>query len=133
MYGKEMKKLTFGLDFDDTVTKNVDMFKDIVDVILKHGGDIYITTARSNNGWCRELREFHNDTGVSVIFTGSKAKQDVAEIDIWIDDFPLAITHDFKEFGWRPSESIENDIIWMLTVQILQKTHNTPNKIKYDI
>ncbi len=111
MYGRDMKKLAFGLDFDDTVTKNPAMFKDIIDVIFKHGGDVYIVTARQPNGWCHELRGFSEDTGVHVIFTGAKAKRDLTEIDIWIDDFPLAITHDFKETKWAPSESTKKDFL----------------------
>lgn len=111
MYGRETKKLTFGLDFDDTVTKNIPMFMDIVDAICKHGGDIYIVTARQENGWCEKLRGFSEDTGIHVIFTGARAKRDIAEIDIWIDDFPLAITHDFKESKWAPSEETKKDFL----------------------
>ena len=111
MYNSTTKKLTFGLDFDDTVTKAPEMFIEIIEVIKKHGGDIYIVTARQQNGWCEHLRKFNATTGVDVIFTGTKAKHEVVEIDIWIDDFPLAITHDFKEFGWRPSETIKKDIV----------------------
>lgn len=105
MYNSPTRKLTFGLDFDDTVTKDPAMFFDIVNAIIRNGGDVYIVTARQKNGWCEKLREFSEDTGVGVIFTGATAKQDVAEVDIWIDDFPLAITHDFKETRWTPSES----------------------------
>lgn len=110
MYGSTERPLTFGLDFDDTVTKNIPLFKDIVGIILSHGVDIYIVTAREQDYWCDKLRKFSNDTGVKVIFTGCKAKQDIAEIDIWIDDFPLAITHDFKETGWSPSDSTKQYI-----------------------
>ncbi len=104
MYGSDKKKLTFGLDFDDTVTRNMPMFIDIVNTILKHGGDIYIVTARAENGWCYELREFVEETGLTVIFSEATAKQDIAEIDIWIDDFPLAITHSYKETHFVPNE-----------------------------
>ena len=110
MYGKDMKKLTFGLDFDDTITKNEKMFISIINAITKNGGEVYIVTARQKNGWCEDLRRFSEQMELTVIFTGTKAKRDVADIDIWIDDFPLAITHDFKETGWSPSESTKKDI-----------------------
>lgn len=111
MYNSKTKPLTFGLDFDDTVTKNIPLFTTIVDAIYKHGGEVYIVTARQQNGWCEKLRSFHEDTGVAVIFTGATAKRDLAEIDIWIDDFPLAITHDFKETKWQPSDSTKKDFL----------------------
>jgi hypothetical protein len=107
MYGSDKKKLTFGLDFDDTVTRNIPMFKDIVDAIIKNGGDVYIVTARAENGWCEELRSFVNDTKLHVIFSSATAKQDVAEIDIWIDDFPLAVTHHYKETHFVPNEQTQ--------------------------
>lgn len=111
MYGESDKKLTFGIDFDDTITKNENMFLVLIDTIKRFGGDVYIVTARQNHGWCHKLRVFSDRADVTVIFSGSKAKVDVAEIDIWIDDFPLAITHDFKEYGWTPSETTKKDIV----------------------
>ncbi len=111
MYGKLDRKITFGLDFDDTVTKNTVMFVDIVNAIKKNGGDVYIVTARQKNGWCNDLRKFSEQMDLTVIFTGATAKHDVAEIDIWIDDFPLAITHDFKEARWKPSESTQKEFL----------------------
>lgn len=106
MYGVSRRPLTFGLDFDDTVTRNPDLFKEIIAVIIKYGAEVYITTARDKSMWCEQLSKFVEETNITVIFTSTKAKQDVAEVDIWIDDFPLAITHDFKETGWTPSSSI---------------------------
>lgn len=111
MYGGKTKKLTFGLDFDDTVTQNQPLFLAMIQLIQEHGCEVLIVTARQQSGWDEGLRKFHLDSGIDVIFTGAKAKCDIVEIDIWIDDFPLAITHDFKEFGWRPSDSTKKDIV----------------------
>jgi hypothetical protein len=105
VYGKDMKKLTIGLDFDDTVTKDMAMFIEIVGVMVKYGCDVYIITARGKNHWCEDLRKFVDETGLTVIFSDTKAKHDVAEIDIWIDDFPLAITHHWKEYAFTPSDA----------------------------
>ncbi len=110
MYGGKTKKLTFGIDFDDTITKHPEMFSKIINTMIDYGCDIYIVTARQQSGWCEKLRAFHLATGIDVIFTGATAKHDVVDIDIWIDDFPLAITHDFRETGWSPSASIKKDI-----------------------
>ena len=110
MYGSNKRALTFGLDFDDTVTRNPELFVEMVKLISRFGGDIYITTARDTGMWCDKLRKFTEATGVTVIFTNTKAKQDVADIDIWIDDFPLAITHDFVETGWKVSKNMEQYI-----------------------
>jgi hypothetical protein len=111
MYGSKDRRLIFGIDFDDTITKDLGLFVTLIDVMKQYGADVYIVTARQENGWCPTLREFSEKVDVKVIFSGAKAKHDVAEIDIWIDDFPLAITHDFKEYGWRPSKSTEKDIV----------------------
>lgn len=111
MYGARTKKLMFGLDYDDTVTENPALFLAMVKLIQEYGCDVLIVTARQQSGWDEGLRKFHAESEIDVIFTGAKAKCDIVGIDIWIDDFPLAITHDFKEFGWRPSESTKKDIV----------------------
>ncbi len=110
MYGAVMRKQTIGLDFDDTVTLNPRMFKEIIEVFTKYGFEVYIVTARNQNEWCPQLLEF-SELVENVIFTGCKAKRDVVEMDIWIDDFPLAITHDFKGAKWQPSENTKNNLL----------------------
>lgn len=105
MYGQKRKAISVGIDLDDTISLAPEMFKQIIAVLKKFGCDVYIVTARDKNQHCELSREFEPLVD-AVIFCSNKAKQDVAEIDIWIDDFPLAITHDFKETCWVAGEGI---------------------------
>jgi hypothetical protein len=105
MYGIAKRPLQIGIDLDDTITANTDMFKEIIAVFKKYGCDVWIVTARDKDYHCEISREFEKIVD-GIIFCSNKAKQDVVEIDIWIDDFPLAITHDFKEVYWIPGEEI---------------------------
>jgi len=100
-----MHPLKIGLDFDDTITKAPDMFKEIIRVIRSFGNEVHIVTARDKGCWCEMLREFEPLVN-SVVFCSNVAKDDIAVIDIWIDDFPLAITHDFKETCWVPGKGV---------------------------
>ncbi len=110
MYNTKHRKKTIGLDFDDTVTLNPAMFKEMIEVFKRHDFEVYIVTARSQNQWCALLREFA-ELVENVIFTDCRAKCDIVEIDIWIDDFPLAITHDFKGARWQPSENTKKTLL----------------------
>jgi len=105
MYGSQTKPLSIGIDLDDTITKAPEMFKEIISTLKKFGCEVYIVTARDKGYHCEVSREFEPLVD-NIIFCSNKAKQDVAEIDIWIDDFPLAITHDFKETCWSAGEGV---------------------------
>jgi len=105
VYGGKNRGLIFGIDFDDTITKAPALFEELINLLKRHGCEVYIVTARERGAYCEALRKFEPLVD-GVIFCSNKAKQDVAEIDIWIDDFPLAITHDFKETCWSAGEGI---------------------------
>jgi hypothetical protein len=105
MYGSSKKPLQIGLDLDDTITKNTKMFKDIIKIFKQYGCAVWIVTARNTNYHCDISKDFLPLVD-GIIFCSNIAKQDIAEIDIWIDDFPLSITHDFKETCWTPGKGI---------------------------
>ena len=105
MYGARTRPLNIGIDLDDTITADQALFKDLIEVFKKHGCNVYIVTARGNNAYCEVLREFEPLVD-KVIFTGAKAKMECALIDIWIDDWPIAITHGFKESFYVPSDAL---------------------------
>ena len=106
MYGSKTRTTTFGIDLDDTITLEPELFKELIDVMKKNGCSVYIVTARQPEDHCDISREFEPLVD-GVIFCGTTAKADVAEIDIWIDDFPLSITHDFRGTKWVPGKGIE--------------------------
>jgi len=95
MYSSRPQNLVFGIDLDDTITAAPKLFKKIIGLIKKEGHSVWIVTARNEGDYCPTLREFENIVD-KVIFTAQNAKADIAEVDIWIDDFPLAITHKFE-------------------------------------
>ncbi len=105
MYNAKTKKLAIGIDYDDTITVHPNMFKDIINVFRKYGCDLYIVTARAQGDYSDNLKDYL-DIVDGIIFSEATAKQDIAEIDIWIDDFPLAITHDWKEYYFTPGKKI---------------------------
>ncbi len=107
MYGTEKRKTVIALDYDDTITKIPNFFKEMVEN-WKHAIDFHIVTYRSANAYDDLLREFEELTGHSVVFTDAKAKSDCFKADIWIDDTPLAITHDWKSYGYKISNNILN-------------------------
>jgi len=111
MYGSSphhLKILTFGIDFDDTITEAPLLFKKIIKLIKDEGHNVLIVTAREENGYCEQLKEFEKLVD-KVIFTSQKAKADVVEVvDIWIDDFPLAITHKFQNAGFVAGDCVKN-------------------------
>lgn len=101
MYGARTRPLNIGIDLDDTITADTALFKDLITVFKEHGCNVYIVTARAEGAYCDTLREFEPLVD-KVIFSDAKAKMECALIDIWIDDWPIAITHDFKETNFAP-------------------------------
>jgi len=102
MYGVSTKSLTIGIDFDDTITTHPEMFKEIINIFKKYGCIVYIVTARSSDMDNKDIMEYEELVD-DIIFAGTTAKHKVAfDVDIWIDDFPLSITHSFNRFGYVP-------------------------------
>jgi len=108
MYSGNFKRIIFGIDLDDTITKDPELFKELISIIRGYGHEVYIVTARHHGYHCDVSKEFEPLVD-GIIFCGTKAKMDIADIDIWIDDFPLAITHDFKETRWVPGKTITEE------------------------
>jgi len=108
MYGMKMGPLKIGIDLDDTITAAPELFRDLIAVFKSHGCQIYIVTARNEGDRCATLKAFEPLVD-GVIFTHVKAKMECAEIDIWIDDYPLAITHDFKGARFVPCETLKKE------------------------
>ena len=106
MYGIRKRILAIGIDFDDTITAAPEMFEEIIGIIKKHRHYVVIVTARDEGDYDDMLVEFEKIVD-AVQFTNGRAKQDEAEgIDIWIDDFPLHITHNFNEGVFEAGEKV---------------------------
>ena len=102
MYGARTRPLNIGIDLDDTITADQALFKDLIEVFKKHGCNVYIVTSRDNGTYCDTLREFEKLVN-AVIFTNQEAKMNHALIDIWIDDRPISITHNYKNGDYIPA------------------------------
>lgn len=104
MYGNAKRPLAFGIDFDDTITAAPELFKKLIELIRKEGHYVAIVTARNEGDYDDLLKEFSEYVD-TVCFTSAKAKQDAIEdIDIWIDDFPLCVTHQFEGGKFVPGK-----------------------------
>ncbi|QQK87926.1 putative 5'-nucleotidase [Salmonella phage pSal-SNUABM-01] len=87
--------LKIGLDFDDTVSADLDGWSAVVCLMKGIGWDVRITTFRHETGVSdnEDVLTFAKEAGIPVIFTNGKQKRhhtkDIGWVpDIWIDDSP---------------------------------------------
>lgn len=92
--------MVFGIDFDNTITADPQLFKHLINSIRMYGHKVYIVTYRygplshaSNN----DIYVWHDKVD-GIIFTEHQAKRKFVwdnqqiRIDIWMDDTPDSIT-----------------------------------------
>jgi len=90
------EQLTIAIDFDNTYTADVKMWKSVIEVMQSAGHRVICVSARRNEfSHRRELTESLPD-GVDVLLSYGTPKRMFAEshgyqVDIWIDDTPEAI------------------------------------------
>lgn len=96
------KILTFGIDFDDTITADANLFAMLIKIIRETAmHNVVVVTGRSDIGhWSSEVREFlkqleedYDLQEIPIVFAGSQWKREAATeagytIDIWIDNQP---------------------------------------------
>lgn len=93
--------ITFGIDYDDTITEDIDLFGTLIKSIEDSGNDAVIVTGRSKIGsWEEEVlttieyyKNKYNIKKLPVVFSGSQWKKEAAKeagyhINIWIDNSP---------------------------------------------
>ena len=94
-------KLNFGIDYDDTITEDIDCFGKIFKTMQESGHNVIVVTGRSKIGnWETEvyqtleyLQTKYNLESIPVIFAGSEWKKQAAKnagypIHIWMDNSP---------------------------------------------
>lgn len=134
-YMVKIMSLTFGIDYDDTITADIASFGQIIKLIQNLGHNIVIVTGRSKEGkWETEVFdtiEFlvlnYGINYIPVVFSGNEWKKKSAknsgyEIDIWIDNSPEYIdkqyTFDFsKEHNLSPETGGKLKKIMVETLQ----------------
>lgn len=93
--------ITFGIDYDDTITEDIDLFGKLIKSIEDSGNNAVIVTGRSKIGtWEEEVlatieyyKNKYNIKNLPVVFSGSQWKKEAAKesgyhISIWIDNSP---------------------------------------------
>lgn len=94
-------KLNFGIDYDDTITEDIDCFGEIFKTMQEAGHSVVVVTGRSKIGnWEKEvyqtleyLQNKYNLLSIPVVFAGSEWKKQAAinagySINIWMDNSP---------------------------------------------
>ena len=101
--------INISVDFDDTYTRDPEMWNTFIVLAQMSGHKVYCVTARGEL-YPEEVTEVLESIGVLVgtencIFTDGKQKREFClsrniNINVWIDDMPEAIPHSGKySFG----------------------------------
>lgn len=109
--------ITFGIDYDDTITEDIDLFGELIKSIEDSGNNAVIVTGRSKIGsWETEVLEtieyYKNKFNIKklpVVFSGSQWKKEAAReagyhINIWIDNSPEYIGKQYIVSGLNIGE-----------------------------
>lgn len=109
--------ITFGIDYDDTITEDIDLFGKLIKSIEDSGNNAVIVTGRSKIGsWETEVLEtidyYKNKFDIKklpVVFSGSQWKKEAAKeagyhINIWIDNSPEYIGKQYIVSGLNIGE-----------------------------
>lgn len=89
------------IDYDDTLSLNIEAWKQIVALFHSFGAVVYIVTYRHSTQFddmCLDITHVKD-----IIFTNGCGKkkycEEIAgvEVDIWIDDSPESILYDYGE------------------------------------
>lgn len=105
--------MNIGLDFDDTVTADPELFELFVVNARLRGHDIRIVTCRGEDYGLDEVYEFASrfQPELPVIFTSGYEKHDYCvkyhefHVDVWVDDNPHWVgTRDKDGWSARPVE-----------------------------
>lgn len=111
----EKLKTIIGLDYDGTITRDPDMWYDVMNIMQRHGHEVHIVTMRYDTesrmgGEAMDDRFLKYADGVH--FTGNPETGDRdakrphmdakgIEVHVWIDDNPKAVHMSARQiWGW---------------------------------
>lgn len=96
-----MQNKIIAIDYDDTISFNVEAWSQIIALFASHGAIVYIVTYRESTCFSDMVLDIK---GVKdVIFTNTMGKKQYCEeiagieVDIWIDDTPESIIWSAKD------------------------------------
>lgn len=107
--------MLIALDWDDTISKDEDGFKDFILLFRQRGHDFIIVTIRPANQPNQDIVAFSVAMDVPVIYTWGKQKQGVCaesgyDVDVWVDDSPVLIPAAREMAGVLYGCFVNNDI-----------------------
>ena len=118
------RELRIGLDFDDTVSADIEGWSAVVCLMKGIGWDVRITTFRHEHGVSdnEDVLSFAKEAGIPVIFTNGKQKRHhTREIGwvphIWIDDSPHFIPS-VHQMTWMLQSCINEGDVGDLATEI---------------
>ena len=90
--------MNVALDWDDTYTRDPQMWNDIIGVMQQNGHNVYCVTVRAPAEG-RAVKEALESRVDGIFFTARRAKRDFMNsrginIDVWIDDSPAFVLMD---------------------------------------
>lgn len=90
--------MILALDYDDTYTRDPQMWNDIIGIMQHNGHTVYCVTMRAPAEG-RAVREALESRVDGIFFTERRAKRDFMSarginVDVWIDDSPAWVLMD---------------------------------------
>ncbi len=87
------ERLTIGLDWDQTISADVDFWFEFIDLAIKHGHKVLIVTCRRGDE--EDVQECRHHIAPTYFTAGSSKswymEQEGVKIDIWVDDSPESV------------------------------------------
>jgi hypothetical protein len=97
--------MIIAIDYDETYTRDMKMFAEIIRIMKQYGHEPIVVTMRYNDEENKSLNSLRSiiGGGIPVYYTGRRAKKPFMEAlnirpDIWIDDTPEWILKDAAVF-----------------------------------
>jgi hypothetical protein len=100
-YSYGVKKMVLSLDFDDTYTRDPDLWDAFVAAARKRGHTVYCITMRYKKEGA-DVIKLLKDKVDGIFFTERRNKHDFMfeqniNVNVWIDDMPWFILHDARK------------------------------------
>lgn len=89
--------MNISLDYDDTFTRDPDVWLEFINLMKAHGHTVICVTMRHSSEGAEVVRDLAEH--VEIYFTGRKAKREYMyskgiSIDVWVDDSPQWVLMD---------------------------------------
>lgn len=92
--------MKIAFDYDNTISKDADVFIEVMRVLQARGHDVFVVTARRDHIHPEDFREIEKE--FKVYKTRHIAKRmymreiEGIEVDVWVDDSPEAILENWE-------------------------------------